>query len=114
MPKDKIELHVGILYNQLLFKRNLACLLAVKTSRICLHLPQSSKIKKGSKGDVSELKPTLMAAVPVSVFVTFYSPMSRNCIINFRLALLQALGSVMSYINGQFVLVSKTFFIVQF
>ncbi|XP_025080298.1 long-chain-fatty-acid--CoA ligase 4-like isoform X2 [Pomacea canaliculata] len=26
---------------------------------------QSSKIKKGSKGDVSELKPTLMAAVPV-------------------------------------------------
>lgn len=29
---------------------------------------QSTKIKKGSKGDTSVLKPTLMAAVPVSVF----------------------------------------------
>jgi len=27
---------------------------------------QSSKIKKGTQGDVSVLKPTLMAAVPVS------------------------------------------------
>uniref|UniRef100_A0A8D0AUX3 long-chain-fatty-acid--CoA ligase n=1 Tax=Sander lucioperca TaxID=283035 RepID=A0A8D0AUX3_SANLU len=31
---------------------------------------QSTKIKKGSKGDTSVLKPTLMAAVPVSFFVT--------------------------------------------
>lgn len=29
---------------------------------------QSTKIKKGSKGDTSVLKPTLMAAVPVSLF----------------------------------------------
>lgn len=28
---------------------------------------QSSKIKKGSKGDCTVLKPTLMAAVPVSM-----------------------------------------------
>ena len=28
---------------------------------------QSSKVKKGSKGDVSVLKPTLMAAVPVGI-----------------------------------------------
>lgn len=28
---------------------------------------QSTKIKKGSKGDTSVLKPTLMAAVPVSL-----------------------------------------------
>ena len=30
-------------------------------------LPQSSKIAKGTKGDATELKPSLMAAVPVSV-----------------------------------------------
>lgn len=31
----------------------------------CVLSPQSSKIKKGSKGDTSVLRPTLMAAVPV-------------------------------------------------
>ena len=33
---------------------------------------QSSKVKKGSKGDVSVLKPTLMAAVPVGIEYNYF------------------------------------------
>lgn len=35
---------------------------------------QSSKIKKGCKGDASVLKPTLMAAVPVSTYLALQIP----------------------------------------
>ncbi|KAL4219831.1 Long-chain-fatty-acid--CoA ligase 4 [Mactra antiquata] len=44
---------------------SLSCGVAIGYSSPLTLTDQSSKIKKGSKGDVSVLKPTLMAAVPV-------------------------------------------------
>ena len=49
-----------------IYKQNLKGLFRECWVNAKLCFLQSSKIKKGSKGDVSVLKPTVMAAVPVS------------------------------------------------
>lgn len=49
------------------------CLVFTFVNEHFFHILQSSKIKKGSKGDCTVLKPTLMAAVPVSMQKQMFS-----------------------------------------
>lgn len=75
--------YFGILYTVLVY-----CIVLILNALCVDHSMfdcQSSKIARGTKGDASELKPTLLAAVPVSRSDTdISSEMCKNSNISLR------------------------------